>query len=249
MTGLSLKNESALHLSNLFWTAMDWLYPPHCCNCEQRGFVLCSICFSQIDVLHGKLCSRCGYPIGRKKTLCAECRSNPPVFTEMRSWSAFSGVCRKAIHTLKYRQNIALGRILAKPLIEMIRKSDWQFELIVPVPLSRSHQRQRGYNQAACISRVVARELNIPHSTMILKRIKETETQISLDVNKRFTNLMDAFYAIPAKLNKSNVLVIDDVITTGATMQNCAIALKNAGAEKVYCLSVARTLLHHPKNS
>jgi ComF family protein len=167
----------------------------------------------------------------------------------MRSWSAYNGSLIKIIYSLKFHQNIALGHILSRPLIEIIRKSNWNIDLIVPIPLSRSHLRQRGYNQTAFISRNIARQLNIPHSSIALKRIRDTQDQISLDVNKRFTNLMDAFYAIPAKLNKRNILVIDDVITTGATMQNCAIALKQAGAEKVYCLSVARTLLHHPKTS
>jgi competence protein ComFC len=249
MTGLSPRNEFALRFSNWFWTAMDWLYPPHCCNCEQRGFVLCKACSSEIEILHGKVCQKCGYPISRKNTLCEDCKKSAPAYTAMRSWSVFSGVSRKALHSLKYRQNLSLGNILARPLVEMILNSGWNIDMIVPVPLSRSHQRQRGYNQAACISYPVALRMNIPHSTNSMKRIKETETQISLDVNKRFTNLMDAFYANPAKLNKRNILLIDDVITTGATMQNCAIALKNAGAEKIYCLSVARTLLRHPKSS
>ncbi len=247
LAGLSQQNRSILLLSRFFWTAIDWLYPPECCNCSRRGFVLCPDCFSEIEVLQGKVCQKCGYPINRGKLLCDQCQSSHPAFTQMRSWAEYSGPVKRAIHSLKYQRNLALGAILAKPIVEIVKRSGWTIDLIVPIPLSRSHKRMRGYNQAAAISRNVARLLNIQHSTSAVKRIKETESQISLDINKRLTNLMDAFYAIPATLNKRNILVIDDVITTGATMQNCALALQKAGAGSIYCVSVARALLHHPK--
>jgi competence protein ComFC len=247
LAGLSQRNRSILLFARFFWTAIDWLYPPECCNCKRRGFVICPDCFSDIEVLRGNACQGCGYPINRGKDQCEDCKSSQPAFTQMRSWAKYAGPAQQAIHSLKYQRNLALGAILAKPLIEIVQRSGWTIDLIVPVPLSRSHKRMRGYNQAAAISRNVARYLNIQHSNNAVKRIKETESQISLDVNKRFTNLMDAFYAIPATLNKKNILVIDDVITTGATMQNCALALQKAGAGSIYCVSVARALLRHPK--
>ncbi len=245
MAGLSQKSKYATKIFSLFWTAMDWLYPPVCCNCEQRGFVFCPECFSKIETLYGHLCHTCGYPIKGKNKTCHRCKENPPAYDEARSWAVFSGVARKALLSLKYNRNLALGHLLARPLVDIIRNSNWQIDLVVPVPISWSRLRQRGYNQSACISRAVARELNLPHTTRAIQRVKQTETQIALDVNERFMNLMDAFNGITAKLNERSVLIIDDVITTGATMQNCAVAVKNAGAKKIYCLSVARTLLRH----
>jgi len=167
----------------------------------------------------------------------------------MRSWAEFTGSLKEAIHALKYKKNLALGSILADPLTLIIGKSSWDIDLIVPIPLSRARIRQRGYNQAALIALNVALKMGIPYSDHAVKRVKHTETQISLDVNKRFMNLMDAFYANPATLINKKVLVIDDVVTTGATMQNCSIAILKAGADKVYCLSVARAILRHPKQS
>ncbi|MBA4384156.1 MAG: hypothetical protein C0410_05420 [Anaerolinea sp.] len=227
---------------------MDWLYPPRCCNCDRRGFILCEACYAEIEPLHGKLCQKCGYPIFNKDRLCEDCRLAPLPYTQMLSWASYSGPVQKAIHSLKYKQNLAVGSMLAKPLVDLVKKSGWQIDLVVPIPLSRSRLRSRGYNQAALISHQLAAQLNIQHSSNAVKRIRNTSTQIEMDVNKRFTNLLDAFYANPATLKKRNILVIDDVITTGATMQNCAKALLDAGAENIYCLSVARAILRHAKH-
>jgi ComF family protein len=166
----------------------------------------------------------------------------------MRSWASYSGPLKEAVHSLKYKRNLAMGSILAKSLVEVVKKSGWQIDLVVPIPLSRSRLRSRGYNQAALISHQLAVELNIQHSSNTVKRIKNTSTQIDNDVNKRFTNLLDAFYVNPATLKKRNILVVDDVITTGATMQNCTKAFLKAGAENIYCVSVARAILRHTKH-
>jgi competence protein ComFC len=249
MAGLSQKNRIALQLTSYFWKTLDWLYPPQCCNCERRGFVLCDECLSQIEVLSGWLCKKCGYPLTGRDFICENCRTRPPEYMEMRSWAAFNGPARKALHSLKYHRNLAIGPILAQPLLGMLQKLNWPVDLVIPIPLSKSHFRRRGYNQTAQISITLAQKLNIEHLSNAVLRIKETETQISLDVNQRFTNLRDAFYGKPAKLNKRNILLIDDVITTGATMQNCTNALLKAGAQKVYCLSVARAILQHQKIS
>lgn len=248
MTDFTLANKLQLQITSLFWTSMDWLYPPRCCNCDRRGFVLCDTCFAEIEPLRGALCRKCGYPITGKGILCEECRLAPPPFTQMLSWASYVGPAKEAIHALKYKRNLAMGSILAKPLVEIVKRSGWNIDLVIPVPLSRSRLRFRGYNQAALISHQIAAQLNIQHSTTVVKRIRNTSTQIELDVNKRFMNLFDAFYANPATLKKRNILVVDDVITTGATMQNCTKALLNAGAENIYCLSVARAILRHAKH-
>lgn len=248
MTELTQTNKLMLHITSLFWASLDWLYPPRCCNCERRGFVLCEACFAEIEPLYGILCQKCGYPIMGRGRLCEDCRITPPPFTQMRSWASFSGPLKEAVHALKYKRNLAMGSLLAKPLVEVVKKSGWQIDLVVPIPLSRSRLRSRGYNQAALISHQLAAELNIKHSSTAVKRIKNTSTQIDNDVNKRFTNLLDAFYANPATLKKRNILIVDDVITTGATMQNCTKALLKAGAENIYCLSVARAILRHSKH-
>ncbi len=242
-------NTGAITITRLVWKALDWLYPPQCCNCQQGGGVMCENCQSQIHLINGSICQKCGYPQKTTNSTCPDCRTSPPPFIQMRSWGEFSGPLRKALHSLKYKNNLAMGIFFAKSLAEMVRQLGWQIDLVVPVPLSRRHFQQRGYNQASIISSSLAKELSLPHHSHLIKRIKETESQISLDVNKRFTNLMDAFYANPAKLKERKILLVDDVITTGATMQNCTIALQKAGTDQVYCLSVARTILYRSHTS
>lgn len=137
---------------------------------------------------------------------------------------------------------MGLGEILAKPLLEIIRAENWTLDAVIPIPLSKDHFRQRGYNQAALIARPVALELRVPYLPQSIKRIKETASQIHLTAAERYANLMDAFWANPATLKGKNVLLIDDVTTTGATMKSCADAVKQAGANQIYCLTVARAL-------
>jgi len=244
---LSPGNNVLERLDPLFWAAMDWLYPPHCCNCGRRGSVICEKCYELIELIPQNQCAKCGYPIRGKADICSDCRNSPPIFYQMKAWAVYTGPIAKAIHSFKYKNDLYMGKLLANPLCEIFYQSGWEIDLIVPVPLSTQRMRTRGYNQSALLASYLGRKIGIPVSNNLLKRIRHTETQISLDVNKRFTNLMDAFYANPAKLKKKNVLVIDDVITTGATMHNCTKAILNAGADNVYCLSAARTILKHPK--
>jgi len=247
VTILSPKNKNIETLSKALWKALDWLYPASCCNCGISGQVLCRNCFSQIEVLQKNKCVLCGYPISRKRVVCLQCAKTPPMWNQMISWAVYDGSLKMAIHSLKYYKNLAVGAILAEPLEGLVRQTSWEIDLIVPVPLSGTRLRERGYNQSSLIARPLARKLGVPFSNSSVKRIKQTEKQTSLDVNKRFMNLMDAFYANPAKLEKRHVLVIDDVITTRATMHHCTLALLKAGAESVFCLSAARAILRKEK--
>jgi len=161
----------------------------------------------------------------------------------MLSWAQYNSSVRNSIHSLKYRNNIALGRFFAMKLLPVVIAANWPIDLVVPVPLSKSHYKNRGYNQAALISRPLARSLSLHHDTNALKRIRETSTQTKLSADQRFLNVEGAFSGNPAKLNNKTVLLVDDVITTGATMVNCTKALLTSGASKVYCLSVARVFV------
>jgi ComF family protein len=200
-----------------------------------------------IQLIGRNICLLCGYPIISKSSVCPVCRTENPPFKALRSWGAHQGALRKAIIALKYRRNLDLGHFFALQLAEIIKSEAWEIDLIVPVPLSAGHHKQRGYNQAACISKNLAWLLGLPHSSTATKRVKKTQEQITLDVNERFTNLSNAFYGNPATLEKRRVVIIDDVITTGATMLNCAKAVELAGAECVYGLSVGRALLRLPR--
>jgi competence protein ComFC len=243
LAGFSQKRNFSLLIYNILWTAMDWLYPPECSSCGQSGSTFCTECQSKLRLLSTNTCKTCGLPLTGNFGICNDCRGKPQLFTEMRSWVVYEDPIREAIHDLKYRQNISLGFTFAVPLIGLIQTSGWPIDLILPVPISRSHYKRRGYNQSALISRPIARSLGIAHSSHAIRRVKETEDQTTLTAKERMLNMEDALLGIPAKLKGRNVLIVDDVVTTGATMQNCAKAILEAGAYQVFGISVARSVL------
>ncbi len=163
----------------------------------------------------------------------------------MRSWVEYSGAARDSIHSLKYKNNIALGHLYSKKLSEIVKKTSWKFDLVIPVPLSKKHFRERGFNQSSLIARPLAHLLDKSYEGSTLFRIRETKSQVNLSAEERHANVKDAFWGNPAKLNSRTVLLVDDVITTGATMENCVHALLASGAKKVYCISVARVVVTH----
>jgi competence protein ComFC len=161
----------------------------------------------------------------------------------MLSWAHYDGSVRESIHSMKYKNNIALGHIFALKLMSEVIAANWLIDLVIPVPLSKSHFKNRGYNQAAIISRPLSHALGARHEVRALRRIRETSTQTKLNADQRFINVEGAFSGNPAKLIGKKVLLVDDVITTGATMINCTKALLASGASKVYCISVARVFV------
>lgn len=174
--------------------------------------------------------------------MCPRCKGTEIICTDMFSWAEFEGPLREGIHSLKYHQNIGLGDFFGPYLISVVENRQWNPDLVVPVPISKSRRKTRGYNQSELLSRPLAQYFHLPHPNDALIRLKDTESQIHLSAEERFNNMDDAFFGNPAKLKGKTILVIDDIITTGATMNQCAKALVKAGAEKVYGLSVAKTL-------
>lgn len=149
---------------------------------------------------------------------------------------------RQAIHNLKYKQDLALGMTLADPMIKWLKEDlKWQFDLIVTVPLNPFRQKERGYNQTNLIAYPIALALMIPFFPEAIKRVKNTIPQVGLSAIQRKANMEDAFIADCQIVNGKTVLLLDDVVTTGATINACTEALMKAGAGNVVCISVAKT--------
>lgn len=164
----------------------------------------------------------------------------PPVFTALRSWGFYEGALREAIHKLKYNNDLGVSEELARPLSALLNESGWHVDLISPVPLSRKRLRTRGYNQSSMLARWVSFTNRIPFKPGVMVRSKDTISQVGLSGEERRNNVLGAFESDPAVAAGKSILVIDDVTTTGATMQACAIALIKGGASHVYGLTLAR---------
>jgi len=136
---------------------------------------------------------------------------------------------------------MTLGEILARPLASIIVESGWSLDLLVPVPLGAASQSKRGYNQAALLGQPVALANGINYTTKALHKVRETLTQVGLKYYERFQNVADAFEAESKIVSGRNIVVVDDVTTSGATMEACAHALRAAGARNIYGLTLARS--------
>jgi competence protein ComFC len=144
------------------------------------------------------------------------------------------------IHALKYKKQFKLGILLGEILSEGIKSRNWKFDFIVPVPIHPLKKAERGYNQSDYIIKGLSKSLDIPYSTKLIKRTKHTESQTHLAMTERAKNVANAFKVKNPKLIKGkSFLLVDDVITTGATTQECGRALVNGGAKTVYACSVA----------
>lgn len=232
----------ASDLHRLLWVAADWLYPPVCAGCGRGGQRFCSECLTQVKVITGSLCAFCGNKTSAGSSVCPQCSSGTVYFEAAASWAVYGGTLREAIHALKYRQDMGLGEFFSTFLITLVRNRGWNFDLVLPVPISQDRRRERGYNQAELISSPIAFHFQQPHSSKALIRIKDTGTQVDRSKFERDLFLNDAFSANPATLKGRKVLLVDDIITTGSTINHCAKALKEAGASEVYAISIAKTL-------
>ena len=143
------------------------------------------------------------------------------------------------IHALKYQNKFKLGIFLGEIISEGINKLDWKIDLIIPVPIHHLKKAERGYNQSDYIAKGISNKLNIPYSTKLIKRIRHTESQTKLNMNDRAKNVAKAFKVRDEKkIIAKNILLVDDIITTGATIQECGRVLIDAGASSVFACSI-----------
>jgi ComF family protein len=202
----------------------------------------CSECQDSVKSLPDPICQICGEP-GSYENICNDCKNNPPSFDSMRSATFFDGKIREALHRLKYSQDIGLGEVLAPYLVDVYFDQVWNVDLVTSVPLSSNRLRIRGYNQAEMIAKPFAALIHKLYSGKVIQRIIDTRSQIDLSIEERRKNVSGAFYANSMHIKQKSVIIIDDVTTTGSTISECALALKQAGAKKVYALTVARAPL------
>ncbi len=225
---------------HLLWCGVDWVFPPICGGCEQPGERWCSACEEKVLSVPHNLCPRCGQP-QNTPDLCSDCQTQPPVYEELRSWGIYEGTLRKAIHRLKYQGDIGLGEALSKHLIELYNHLRWNVDLIVPVPLSIKRRKNWGYNQAGLLALPLALATGKTYHSRVLKRTRETQSQVGLNARERQKNVQSAFQACPDQVRGKTVLVIDDVSTTGSTIYACAQALTSAGASAVYGMTLRQS--------
>ncbi len=166
----------------------------------------------------------------------------------MRSWAVFDSPIQNALHTLKYRRNIALGDSIARNMVDFVRSLNWQIDMVIPAPLGKKRLQERGYNQVDLVARPLAHELGLEYAPQAMRKTRETRSQVGLNISQRSENVRNVYQADPARVKQKSVLLMDDVSTTGSTISSGTEALLSAGAENVYALTIARALSHHDLN-
>ncbi len=218
---------------------LDLLFPPRCIGCRKMGVWLCPSCLAQVGRVEGPSCERCGRPL-HTPGLCRSCRTGGWPLVGLQSPFFFEGVIQRAVHELKYRGR----RVLAEPLGELLAAHlaalPWPTSAIAPIPLHRERERARGYNQAALLARALSARCGWPLLDGGLVRWRNTRPQVGLDGASRLENVRGAFRWASPEPPPRRVLLLDDVCTTGATMEACAEALLKAGTEEVRGLALAR---------
>jgi ComF family protein len=231
--------------------ALGVVYPPTCIACAAatgEPHTLCARCWSEMRFIERPFCERLGTPFEVDlgvALLSPAAIADPPVFRRARAVAHYDETARRLVHRLKYGDRVelarALGGMMARAGAELLLNAD----VIVPVPLHRSRLWWRRFNQAMALAGALSRTSGVPCDPFLLARVKRTRSQVGLTRTQRGDNLQGAF-RVPADakphLANKRVLLVDDVVTTGATANACSRALLRAGAKTVDVLSFARVV-------
>lgn len=228
-------------------SALIWLYPAHCTCCDspvKGGRTLCPACAAALPRIANP-CHRCGLPLPADAghlTLCGECLSGAPAFDLLIAATRYASPLTALISAYKFQRQLHYCRTFAGLLHITLRNRMQPLpQAILPVPLHPARLRQRGYNQALEIARLLGKELSLPVDGKSLIRHRATAAQSDLDAHARATNVRGAF-AIAKPLHYEHVAILDDVVTTGNTVNEIAKLLKKNGVKRVEVWCVARAV-------
>lgn len=221
---------------------LNFIFPPRCATCNTLGSLLCGDCYGRIQWLQEPLCSVCGRVLTARKSLCHVCQQRPLPLKQIRAATLFEDPIPTVIHNLKYNGHFALAQPLAQIMTSAWQRWQTPIDLILPIPLHKKREKDRGYNQSTLLATCFAQHQNIEIREDILQRVKNTTPQVSLNAVERQKNMEQAFIVQKSQVVNRQILLIDDVCTTGATMASAAEALLGAGAKSVSGYCVARAM-------
>ena len=226
------------------------LFPPRCPFCDTvlcssifaPQKLVCPSCRDKAQYVKEPVCKKCGKPLrDERQEYCYDCNRVDRTFVQGKALWIYEGIVKQSIYRFKYhnRQEYAhyYGKELAKKYEQWMERC--RIEALVPIPLSKKRLRQRGFNQAECVARELGRRTGIPVYKDLLIRVRDTRAQKELNEQERKNNLKRAFKTEANKVQLNHILLIDDIYTTGSTMNETASELKRSGITKVYCLSIS----------
>jgi len=237
-------------------------FPAGCRLCDRlllraSTLPICAECLGSFPAIGGPLCDRCGQPLaawslsgqqdatGPEALTCPDCQRRAYGFDRARSYALYKGGLVRAVVMLKFERIEPLGRWFSQRLAEVVRREGIVADIVVPVPLHRQREQERGYNQADLIAKPLAHRLGLSYRAVLLTRTKPRPDKHMLSLEERWESVRGAFATRSgSKVDNLRVLLVDDVMTTGATLDAAARALRGAGAKSVIGLTVARAARH-----
>lgn len=237
-----------MKLASLHKNILNYIFPQSCILCFeliQSDQSLCANCWSKLNFVAKPYCNSCGriLPIDIAENInCLSCIKKKPTFDKARSIFTYDDVSKRLIHHFKYYDRTILAKTFTNLICNRYQNIIDQADLIIPIPMHRIKRIFRLYNQAAILAKAIATHSKKPISYEVLVKTRWTKAQTSLTKKQRLTNLFGSF-AIKNKseIKDKNIILIDDVMTTGSTVSLCASLLKKAGAKKVIVITVAST--------
>ena len=231
----------------MFNKLLNILFPESCPLCQRPSLdhntaPICTECWQGIRPHNGPRCQKCGKPfVSGISTTCADCIQSEPYFRNASSFGPHNGALKKAINLFKYH---GIKR-LAGPLSDiMLRMNIPPVDTVVPVPLHKKRLRQREFNQSALLAKNTAKTLDISLILDCLVKIRDTTPQVGMNSKSRLKNVKKAFIIKDSSIIRNrNILLVDDVFTTGATVRECSRMLKKAGAHNVYVITLAHGVM------
>ena len=228
-------------MNKIFEGLLELVYPTYCAGCGQHGQSVCPECLNSLPLIESKFCLKCGKPCNYLVEECRECRGKKFFFSQARSLGLYKGKLRDLVHKFKYGNSRALADVFAGLLVERVERKFFEVDLITCVPLSGPKRDERGFNQAQLLAEKIAQKVDVPFLDLILQE-RETQDQSRLQAAERRKNVKGVFSVHRDQLPKAaRIILVDDVFTTGSTVNECSRVLKKAGADSIRVATIARS--------
>lgn len=225
---------------------MDLLYPPRCPICDEvaaEGFPICPLCRKSIRTVGEPVCKKCGKPIaGVQGEFCGDCTGKKHAYTQGKALWVYEKKVKESIYRFKYQNRRDYGKVYAQEMAE--RCGSWiqrnHVQAIIPIPLYHKKKKQRGFNQAEEVAVELGRILGIPVERDLLVRTRNTRPQKELNEAERKNNLKKSLKTVKNVVQLKSILIVDDIYTTGSTIDAASLVLREAGAKEIYfcCIGI-----------
>ncbi len=227
---------------------LEILFPPRCPICGDivmpKGEKACPECRMLVKYAVGPCCLKCGKPLSAanaEEEYCRDCFSKKHFFDAGKAVFVYDEIMKKSIAQFKYNHRCEYAKFYAEEMIRFLSKDieRWKADAMIPIPLHKSRKKWRGFNQSELIAKELEKELSIPVCTDLIIRHKKTKAQKQLNSQERQNNLKKAFKIVQNDVKLSTVILIDDIYTTGSTIDAVSSLLKQAGVEKIYFITIS----------